>query len=299
MLVGPVVRLEHAQDGLRQVLPQRAGPPAALHLRRRRQPQQRYNDFDIIFCSSSSPRQRFCCWATSCICIALLGGGAGWRALGGVVTKFKLLKIENAISVFIRPDAPSATFVGKSPVMLPYIFYQTPRASYANTTHIGDNFGTPAGGSCSEGTALGDGGCTWKREAPVRIMYYDDLIAHGWNASLPRDTPVDQSGRWAPSCFVQPAPHPPLPLAPRKPPSVLLLTPSTRRFSISRSLAAVSTTLPRWMPRGRASTPTSPRAAAGADPSTHPAYLQRKRSQARVHMWLGIRFGSVHELPST
>ena len=68
-------------------------------------------------------------------------------------------------SIFIRPGSTSDRFVGKSPVMLPYVYYQKPAENYPNSTHIGDNFSTPKNGSCAAGMKLGDKGCTWKVQA--------------------------------------------------------------------------------------------------------------------------------------
>ena len=115
----------------------------------------------------------------------------------------------NSSSVFVRPDAPSARYVGKSPVMLPYTYYTKPAEDYPNSTHIGDNFSTPKNGSCAENATLGlgkdevqdegagagaAGGCVWKRQASVGIIYYPQLLEAGWDASLPHDTPDDLSG---------------------------------------------------------------------------------------------------------
>lgn len=97
-------------------------------------------------------------------------------------------------SIFLRANSTSTRYVSKSPVTLPYIYYQTPSATYPNAVEIGANFGTPKGGSCRDGQILGDGGCTWKRSAFARLIYYSDLDDHGWNASLPRDTPSNFSG---------------------------------------------------------------------------------------------------------
>jgi hypothetical protein len=97
-------------------------------------------------------------------------------------------------SRFLRPNSTSAIYVSKSSVMLPYIYYTTPADAYPNSTEIGANFGTPKNGSCGESSALGDGGCTWKRAPFARVLYYADLLDNGWRAQLPRDTPTNSSG---------------------------------------------------------------------------------------------------------
>jgi len=78
--------------------------------------------------------------------------------------------------------------------MLPYVYYRKAADKYPNSTHVGDNFSTPKNGSCAAGAKVGEGGCTWKHQAAVRMIYYPNLMAAGWNASLARDTPTDDSG---------------------------------------------------------------------------------------------------------
>jgi hypothetical protein len=97
-------------------------------------------------------------------------------------------------SINVSNSSTSAHYVGKSAVYLPYCYFTHPAASYPNHTHIGDNLSTPTKGKCNEGQALGDGGCTWKKQPVSRILYFDDLQRAGWNNTVPHDTPADMSG---------------------------------------------------------------------------------------------------------
>ena len=41
----------------------------------------------------------------------------------------------------------------------------------------------PKQSACGFAQELGDGGCTWKAELGVRMIYGGDLLARGWNVS--------------------------------------------------------------------------------------------------------------------
>jgi hypothetical protein len=96
--------------------------------------------------------------------------------------------------VNVSNTSPSALYVGKSAVYLPYCYYTKPAEDYPNHTHIGDNLSTPKRGGCKEGQALGDGGCTWKKQPESRLLYFDDLRRAGWNNTVPHDTLTDMTG---------------------------------------------------------------------------------------------------------
>ena len=100
----------------------------------------------------------------------------------------------NASSIFIRDGSVSSRYIGKSPVWLPYTYYTKPQDEYPNSTHIGDNFSTPKNGSCAETSKLGDDECTWKRQPLVKIIYYEQLLAHGWQSPMPTDTADNVTG---------------------------------------------------------------------------------------------------------
>jgi hypothetical protein len=81
-------------------------------------------------------------------------------------------------------------YVGRSKVYLPYYRYKQPMERYPLSVLVGDNLSFPKRKACTEAQALGDGGCTWKRLPQSRMLYGDDLVAHGWNATQVRSTSV-------------------------------------------------------------------------------------------------------------
>ena len=100
----------------------------------------------------------------------------------------------NSSSIFVKEGSTSARYIGKSPVWLPYTFYTKPQDDYPNSTDVGDNFSTPKNGSCAETAKLGDDDCTWKRQPTVRIIYFEQLLAAGWQSSMPTDTAGNVTG---------------------------------------------------------------------------------------------------------
>jgi hypothetical protein len=109
--------------------------------------------------------------------------------------------------VFLEPDDPANTFVGRAPVALPYLWYvrnatedafaRDPLEDYPVTIPSGHNYVTPRAGSCREGerpggaSAMGQPGCTWKRTPGSRVFWGGDLVAAGWNFTFVQDTPTD------------------------------------------------------------------------------------------------------------
>jgi hypothetical protein len=79
----------------------------------------------------------------------------------------------------------SELFVGSERVYLPYFYYQEQLQSheYAGIRSFGAWFSTPSKGRCGEDQALGTDGCTWKRSPRARVVYGDELLARGWNAT--------------------------------------------------------------------------------------------------------------------
>lgn len=88
----------------------------------------------------------------------------------------------------------SLRHIGRSPVWLPYFYYQLPMAAYPGRRHIGSFYSTPAGGRCQEGDAVGTGGCTWRRLPQVRVLYPTTLLQHGWNATPSSHWPLRVHG---------------------------------------------------------------------------------------------------------
>ena len=86
-------------------------------------------------------------------------------------------------AAWLPPDAPMANYIGRSKVYLPYYRYDQPREHYPVSILVGDNLSFPRKTSCADDQRLGDGGCTWKRLPQSRMLYGDDLMAFGWNAT--------------------------------------------------------------------------------------------------------------------
>jgi len=80
-------------------------------------------------------------------------------------------------------EAPMANYVGRSKVFLPYYRYKDPMEEYPISILAGDNLSFPRKRGCKEDQTLGDGGCTWKRTPFSRMLYGQDLLAKGWNAT--------------------------------------------------------------------------------------------------------------------
>ena len=81
-------------------------------------------------------------------------------------------------------------YVGRSKVYLPYYRYKQPMERYPLSVLVGDNLSFPKRKACTEAQELGDEGCTWKRLPQSRMLYGDDLMAHGWDATEVRSKPV-------------------------------------------------------------------------------------------------------------
>jgi hypothetical protein len=119
-------------------------------------------------------------------------------------------------AVFLQPADPSNSYVGRAPVVLPYLYYvrangshafaRDPLEVYPVSVPNGHNYVFPKGGACAEGeaptTAAADGGgpgggpgggCRWSRHAPARVFWGDELANVGWNFSWVQDTPSDMS----------------------------------------------------------------------------------------------------------
>jgi len=96
-------------------------------------------------------------------------------------------------SKWIVPES-SATHIGRSPVWLPYFYWQLPQDTYPGRRHIGYFYSTPARTRCLNGQPLGTAGCTWRRLPPARIMYPAALLAHGWNATTASHWPLRTHG---------------------------------------------------------------------------------------------------------
>ena len=85
-------------------------------------------------------------------------------------------------------DSPTANFVGRAPVYLPYGPPPGPwiaPPSYPVSKRCGNNFSLLKRRSCAEGKPLGTGGCTWRRMPLARIMYGAELTAAGWREAEP------------------------------------------------------------------------------------------------------------------
>lgn len=130
--------------------------------------------------------------------------------------------------VFLEPADPSNSFVGRSPVVQPYLYYvrqdadfaSHPFETYPKSFPSGFNYVFPRNGSCREDQPLGppggfellrngslpsngyysgvmnDGigdGCAWKRRPSSRVFWGNDLKAAGWNFTNVQDTPTDIS----------------------------------------------------------------------------------------------------------
>lgn len=94
-------------------------------------------------------------------------------------------------SILIPASSATASYVGASRVMQPYIYYRNASAPMPNSTAVGDNFSCPRHGECGEGIMLGTAGCTWRRLPSVAVITGDDLLAHGWNDNARHDTAAD------------------------------------------------------------------------------------------------------------
>ncbi len=84
---------------------------------------------------------------------------------------------------------PADTYVGRAKLYLPYGYYREPRETYPDKEETGSNLSTPKRGRCNETQALGDEGCTWRRDAKARILRWDDVMAAGWNTTWDPDRP--------------------------------------------------------------------------------------------------------------
>jgi len=109
-------------------------------------------------------------------------------------------------AVFLQPADPSNSYVGRAPVVLPYLYYvrangshafmRDPLEKYPVSVPNGHNYVFPKGGACAEGeapTGGGGGGCRWSRHAPARVFWGDELATVGWDFSWVQDTPSDMS----------------------------------------------------------------------------------------------------------
>ena len=68
------------------------------------------------------------------------------------------------------------------------------KSSYADTRRIGENWSTPKNGSCAEGARVGDNGCTWSRHPFARIVFGQQLLDNGWNATAVAHWPLHEHG---------------------------------------------------------------------------------------------------------
>jgi hypothetical protein len=107
--------------------------------------------------------------------------------------------------VFLEPADPSLRFVGRSPVLLPYLYWvraapnvseyaRHPLEHYPVSVPSGFNYVFPTAGACAEGEAPaagGSGGCTWSRQPAARVLWGTDLQAANWNFSWVQDRPDD------------------------------------------------------------------------------------------------------------
>lgn len=91
-------------------------------------------------------------------------------------------------------SAKSARFVGRMPTWIPYFYFQTPRGTYPGARQNGDNWSTPKNGSCPDGAALGDGGCSWRRLPAAAVIAGAELLALGWNATAVSHWPLREYG---------------------------------------------------------------------------------------------------------
>ena len=88
--------------------------------------------------------------------------------------------------------ALSATFAGRQPVLFPWFKdsrYVNPDddPAAAGVKPWGFWYHFPAGGRCSEGQQVGDGGCVWKRHPRARVISPGDIYAQGMNRTFQPD----------------------------------------------------------------------------------------------------------------
>lgn len=113
--------------------------------------------------------------------------------------------------VYLEPEDPSLRYPGRSPVILPYLFWvrnasssndyaRWPLETYPVSVPNGYNFAWPKGGACAEGEAppavppdADQQPCTWSRRASSRVFWGNDLKASGWNFEWVQDTPADMN----------------------------------------------------------------------------------------------------------
>lgn len=88
----------------------------------------------------------------------------------------------------------STQFVGRQQLWLPYFYYQRPRDTYPDTIPFGLWYSTPKAGECREDQELGNGGCTWKRHARARVIWGEQLLQLGWNATYVKHWPLHEYG---------------------------------------------------------------------------------------------------------
>ena len=99
-------------------------------------------------------------------------------------------------STYLNASSAMANYVGLSPQFLPNDLYSLrnfmadePYPDKAKIVRHGADHSFPKQSACGFAQELGDGGCTWKAEPGVRMIYGADLLASGWNVS--RASPWD------------------------------------------------------------------------------------------------------------
>ena len=73
-------------------------------------------------------------------------------------------------------------------VCLPFLAFSPPSPSPPVAEHYGGWFSHPGATKCpDDGTAVGTGGCTWRRDPHATIVYGQGLVDSGWNRTTGGD----------------------------------------------------------------------------------------------------------------
>eukprot|EP00038_Savillea_parva_P028707 m.66612 g.66612 ORF g.66612 m.66612 type:complete len:300 (+) comp8371_c0_seq2:191-1090(+) len=96
-------------------------------------------------------------------------------------------------SKWSTPNA-SDYYVGAMPTWLPYFYFQTPAETYPGAVRFGINYATPKKGECSQDAPVGQGGCTWRRDAAATVIWGNDLLNRGWNRTAVNHWPLRMHG---------------------------------------------------------------------------------------------------------